>query len=119
MTDEAGTPVNRPRMPTPRQPGGEGRIEREVRIRELRNAGSVISELASTGAIGRVTSDGHLVGWLVPATPSERRAEELHTQGRLRYGRVGGLAGRRPLPRRVDTAPLSQTLDAQRSADDR
>ncbi len=54
----------------------------------------------------------------VPATPAEQRAEELHAQGRLRHGRVGGLTGRRPLPRRVDTVPLSQTLDEQRRAAD-
>ncbi|MDQ3760791.1 MAG: hypothetical protein M3460_03585 [Actinomycetota bacterium] len=114
MTDEgANTAGELPRVPTPRRP------EREVRIRELRNAGSVISELASAGAIGRVTNSGRLVGWLVPATPSEQRAEELRAQGRLRHGRPGGLAGHRPLPRRDDTAPLSHTLDEQRRADDR
>jgi hypothetical protein len=89
-----------------------------VRIREFRNAGSVISELATAGAIGRVTNGGRLVGWLVPATPSEQRAEELHAQGRLHRGRLGGLTGHRPLPRRTDTVPLSHTLDEQRRADD-
>jgi len=113
MPDEAAHPAPEPSpVPSPRRP------EREVRIRELRNAGSVISELANVGAIGRVTSGGRLVGWLVPATPSEQRAEELHAQGRLRLGRLGGLAGHRPLPRRVNTVPLSDTLDEQRRADD-
>lgn len=104
--------------PSPRQPKWADRLEREIRIRELRNAGSVISELASAGAIGRVTSDGRLVGWLLPATPSEQRAEELRAQGRLRSGRPGGLAGHRPPPRRTDTEPLSRTLDEQRRAAD-
>lgn len=31
---------------------------------------------------------------------------------------LGGLAGHRPLPRRVNTVPLSHTLDEQRRADD-
>jgi antitoxin (DNA-binding transcriptional repressor) of toxin-antitoxin stability system len=115
----AATPTEPSPVPAPRQPGWAGRLEREVRIRELRNAGSVISELASTGAIGRVTSDGRLVGWLVPAAPSEQRAEELRAQGRLRPGRPGGLAGHRPLPRRADTAPLTRTLDQQRRSADR
>jgi hypothetical protein len=47
-------------VPTQRQPGRAGRLEREIRIRQLRNAGSVISELASTGAIGRWTSSATL-----------------------------------------------------------
>lgn len=111
--DDASTAAEPSQVPPPRRP------EREVRIRELRNAGNVIFELASAGAVGRVTSGGRLVGWLIPATPSEQRAEELHAQGRLRPGRLGGLAGHRPLPRRRDTAPLSHTLDQQRRADDR
>jgi len=36
-----------------------------------------------------------------------------------KQARSGGLSGHRPLPRRVDTVPLSQTLDEQRRADDR
>ncbi|MGH3831018.1 MAG: hypothetical protein ACRDRS_11300 [Pseudonocardiaceae bacterium] len=110
---EDDTAAELPSVPTPRRP------EREVSIRELRNAGSVISDLAHAGAIGRVTNGGRLVGWLVPATSSEQRAEELHAQGRLRRGRLGGLAGHRPLPRRVDTAPLSDTLDEQRRTGNR
>lgn len=114
MSDEsADTPTERSPVPTPRRP------EREVRIRELRNAGSVISELAGADAIGRVTSGGRLVGWLIPATPSEQRAEELHAQGRLQFGRPGGLVGHRPLPYRTDIAPLTQSLDEQRRAEDR
>jgi hypothetical protein len=114
MSDEgADARTERFHVPTPRRP------EREVRIRELRNAGNVISELAGAGAIGRVTSGGRLVGWLIPATPSEQRAEELHAQGRLQYGCPGGLVGHRPLPRRADTAPLTQSLDEQRRAEDR
>ena len=91
----------------------------EISICELRNADGVISELASTGATGRVTSGGRLVGWLVPATPSEQRAEELHVQGRLRYGRPGGLAGQRPLPHRTNVEPLTHALDEQRRTEDR
>ncbi|MGH3824429.1 MAG: hypothetical protein ACRDRA_16595 [Pseudonocardiaceae bacterium] len=114
MSNEgADDAIERAQVPTPRRP------EREVSIRELRNAGSVISELTRAGAIGRVTSGGRLVGWLVPARPSEQRAEELYVQGRLRYGRPDGLAGHRPLPRRVDTAPLSHTLDELRRAEGR
>lgn len=100
-------------VPSPRRP------EREVSIRELRNAGKVMSELALAGAIGRVTSSGTLVGWLVPATPSEQRAQELIAQGRLRPGRSGGLAGHRPLPRRTDVPPLSETLAALRTDEQR
>jgi antitoxin (DNA-binding transcriptional repressor) of toxin-antitoxin stability system len=114
MTDEGADAAGEvSSVPIPRRP------EREIAIRELRNAGSVISELASTGVIGRVTNGGRLVGWLIPATPSEQRAEELHAQGRLRRGYPRGLAGHRPLPRRTDVAPLSRTLDEQRRADDR
>jgi hypothetical protein len=88
--------------------------EREIGIRELRNAGKVIAELAAAGAVGRVTSGGRLVGWVVPATPAEQRAEELAAQGKLRPARPGGLAGRRPRPRRTDVLPLSETLDHMR-----
>lgn len=91
-------------VPVPR------RAEQEIAIRELRNAGKVVAELAAAGAIGRVTSDGRLVGWLLPASRDEQRAEELIAAGKLRPGRRGGLAGRRPRPRRSDVAPLSMTL---------
>ena len=113
MTDMTQGGAEPPHIPAARRP------EQEIGIRELRNAGSVISELAKSGAIGRVTSGGRLVGWLVPATPAEQQAEELHAQGRLRRGRPGGLAGHRPLPRRTDVQPLSTTLEAQRQSDDR
>jgi len=93
------------------------RPEREIGIRELRNAGRVVAELAGAGAVGRVTSGGRLVGWLVPATPAERRADELEAVGRLRRGRSGGLTGRRPLPRRVDAPALSATLEQLRQED--
>ena len=102
-----------PRIPTARRP------QREVGIRELRNAGKVVADLAGAGAVGRVTSGGRLVGWLVPATPAEQRADELEARGKLRRGRPGGLAGRRPLPRRTDTPPLSATLDQLRREEDR
>lgn len=95
------------------------RAEREIGIRELRNAGKVVAELAAAGAVGRVTSGGRLVGWLVPASPDEQRLEELAAQGRLKPGRRGGLAGRRPLPRRSDVPPLSETLHELRNAEDR
>jgi antitoxin (DNA-binding transcriptional repressor) of toxin-antitoxin stability system len=94
------------------------RLEREIRIRELRNAGKVVAELAAAGAVGRVTSRGRLVGWLVPAGPDEQRVEELAAQGRLRPGRRGGLVGRRPLPRRADVPPLTETLHMLRNAED-
>jgi hypothetical protein len=100
-------------VPEPRRP------EREVGIRELRNAGRVVAELAAAGAIGRVTSGGVLVGWLVPASPADQRVEELVAQGRLRLGRPGGLAGRRARPRRQEVPPLSETLDELRAAEDR
>ncbi len=96
------------RIPTARRP------QREVGIRELRNAGKVVADLAGAGAVGRVTSGGRLVGWLVPATPAEQRADELEARGKLRPGRSGGLADRRPLPRRADTPPLSATLEQLR-----
>lgn len=95
------------------------RPEREVGIRELRNAGKVVAELAGAGAIGRVTSGGRLVGWLIPATPEEQRAQDLVAQGKLRLGRPGGLAGRRPLPPRTDMPPLSRALDDLRREEDR
>ncbi|MGH3872938.1 MAG: hypothetical protein ACRDSR_15775 [Pseudonocardiaceae bacterium] len=101
------------RIPTARRP------QREVGIRELRNAGKIVADLAGAGAVGRVTSGGRLVGWLVPATPAEQRADELESQGRLRPGRSGGLAGRRPLPRRADTSPLSATLEQLRREEGR
>lgn len=101
-------------VPAPRRP------EREISIRELRNAGKVMAELVAAGAVGRVTSGGRLVGWLVPADDDERRAEELVAEGRLRRPvRPGGLAGRRPLPGRDDVPPLSETLYELRDAEDR
>lgn len=101
-------------VPRPRQ------AEREVGIRELRNAGKVMAELAAAGAVGRVTSDGRLVGWLVPAGEDEQRTEELIARGRLsRPARPGGPTGRRPLPARSDVPPLSDTLRALRDVEDR
>ncbi len=100
-------------IPAPRPP------ERDVSIRQLRNAGAVISELAAAGAVGRVTRGGQLVGWLLPATEVERRTEDMLTRGRLRPGRPGGLAGRRVLPRRTDVPALSETLDELRREGDR
>jgi len=102
-----------PRIPTARRP------QRDVGIRELRNVGKVVADLVEAGAVGRVTSGGRLVGWLVPATPAEQRADELEARGKLRRGRSGGLAGRRPLPRRADTPPLSTTLEQLRREEDR
>ncbi len=108
-------PPDHPQHPIP----AARRPEREVRIRELRNAGQVVTELAGAGAIGRVTSGGRLVGWLIPATSDEQRAEELVAQGKLRPGRPGGLAGRRPLSPRSDMPPLSRALDDLRREEDR
>jgi len=89
--------------------------EQEIAIRELRNAGKVIAELAAAGAVGRVTSGGRLVGWLVPATSAQQRVEELTAQGRLRPAeKRGGLAGRGPRPRRAHLPPLSETLEHMR-----
>lgn len=94
--------------------------EREVGIRELRNAGKVIAELAAAGAVGRVTSGGRLVGWVIPATAAQQRAEELAAQGRLRPAeQPGGLVGRRARPRRTDVPALSETLEQLRRAEDR
>ncbi|WP_219415183.1 hypothetical protein [Pseudonocardia nigra] len=101
-------------VPAPRKP------EREVGIRELRNAGKVVAELAAAGAIGRVTSGGRLVGWLLPASPDEQLVEELTASGRLQpAARPGGLAHRRPLPRRADVPPLSETLERLRAEEGR
>lgn len=94
--------------------------EHEVGIRELRNAGKVMAELVAAGAIGRVTSGGHLVGWLIPATDDEQRAEDLIANGRLsRPVRASGRTGQRPLPARSDVPPLTDTLLALRDAEDR
>lgn len=91
------------------------RVEREIAIRELRNAGKVMAELAAAGAVGRVTSGGRLVGWLVPASEADRRADQLVAEGRLRPAdRPGGLAGRRPLPRRIGVPSMSDTLEQMR-----
>lgn len=101
-------------VPQPRRP------EREVGIRELRNAGKVMAELTAAGEVGRVTSGGRLVGWLVPAGEDDQRAEELAVRGRLSLPvRSGGLAGRTPRPRRSDVPPLSETLRDIREAEDR
>ena len=59
-----------------------------------------------------------------PRAPSrrasdEQRAEELVAQGKLRLGRPGGLAGRRPLPPHADMPPLSRALDDLRREEDR
>lgn len=102
MTDTEAVPAQRGR-------------EREVSIRELRNAGKVLTELAQTGEVGKVTSGGRLVGWLVPASPEERRVEELIARGRLRPGKRQGLARLRPLPARTDVPTLSETLEQMRA----
>jgi len=209
MSDAAAVPAQRA-------------AEQEIAIRELGNAGKVIAQLTVAGEVGRVTSGGRLVGWLVPATrmardiadpgqrvnalstlvaayaaagehdraermareitdPSlrasalsalvaacaaagerdraeriaidaeriareitdpgqrasalstlvaasaaaggndragsaEQRIEELTARGLLRPPeRAGGLAGWRPLPRRTDVPPLSETLEQMRS----
>lgn len=102
MSDEVSVPAQR-------------HVEREIAIRELRNAGRVMAELAAAGAVGRVTSGGRLVGWLVPATPDEQRVEELVAAGKLRPpARHGGLAGLHPLPPRTDVPPLGETLQRMR-----
>jgi len=114
MSQEHADPGDRPvRVPAARRP------EREIGIRELRNAGRVVAELAGAGAVGRVTSGGRLVGWLVPATSAERRADELEARGKLRRGPSGGLSGRSPLPRRADVPALSATLEQLRREENR
>jgi antitoxin (DNA-binding transcriptional repressor) of toxin-antitoxin stability system len=95
------------------------RPEREIGIRELRNAGKVVTELTAAGAVGRVTSGGRLVAWLVPASPDEQRLEELRAEGRVRARRRPGLAGRRPLPRREDVPTLGETYERMRAEEDR
>lgn len=117
LTDMSGEDTS-PDDPPPRIPAAR-QSQREVGIRELRNAGKVVADLAGAGAVGRVTSGGRLVGWLIPATPAEQRADQLESQGKLRRGPYGGLAGRRPLPRRADTPALSATLEQLRRDDDR
>jgi hypothetical protein len=136
MSDAAAVPAQRA-------------AEQEIAIRELGNAGKVIAELTVAGEVGRVTSGGRLVGWLMPATrmardiadpgqrvnalstlvaacvaagghdradSAEQRIEELTARGLLRPPeRAGGLAGWRPLPRRTDVPPLSETLEQMRS----
>jgi len=84
--------------------------------REWSHAGD---ELAAAGAVGRVTNGGRLVGWLIPATKDEERAEELIASGRLRPGRRSGHVGRRRLPRRTDGPALSETLEQMRNEEDR
>ncbi len=99
----------------PETPSGE----REVSIRDLRNAGKVFEGLAEAGETGRVTSGGKLVGWVVPASLEQRRREELVSLGKLRPGKPGGLAGRTPLARRTDVPPLSETLREMRDEETR
>lgn len=108
-------------VPEPRRADAQPRRpEREVGIRELRNAGKVMAELVAAGAVGRVTSGGRLVGWLVPADDEEHRAEELIARGRLtRPTHPGGPIGRTPLPARTDVPALSETLRDLRDAEDR
>ncbi len=103
-----------PAVPHPR------RAEHEVGIRELRNAGKVMADLVAAGAIGRVTSGGRLVGWLIPVSDDEQRAEDLIARGRLsRPTRAGRLTGHRPSAARSDLPPLSETLLELRDAEDR
>ncbi|WP_156935120.1 hypothetical protein [Pseudonocardia spinosispora] len=100
---------------SPAQRAVERAVEREVTVRELRNAGKVIAELAAAGAVGKVTSGGRLVGWLVPATSAGQRIEELTARGLVHPPeRSGGLAGRQPRPRRTDVPLLSETLEQVR-----
>ncbi|MEU1826653.1 hypothetical protein ABZ502_30010 [Streptomyces abikoensis] len=58
----------------------------EVPIRDLRNPGKVLGELAEKGEIARVTNHGKIVGWLMPATEAEQHLDALLKQGRLRRG---------------------------------
>ncbi len=92
---------------------------REVSVRELRNPGPAVRELVESGETARVTSGGELVAWLVPASPEERRREELIEQGKLRPGRPGGLAGRGPMPRQEAGRPLSEALAQMRDEETR
>ncbi|MFD3518498.1 hypothetical protein [Streptomyces sp. NPDC058657] len=58
----------------------------EVSIRALRNPGKVLNELAETGEVARVTNNGKIVGWLIPATEADQHLDGLLKQGRLRRG---------------------------------
>ncbi|NEC22564.1 type II toxin-antitoxin system Phd/YefM family antitoxin [Streptomyces parvus] len=58
----------------------------EVSIRALRNPGKVLNELAETGEVARVTNNGKIVGWLLPATEADQHLDDLLKQGRLRRG---------------------------------
>lgn len=118
MTDAAATLTDMSGGATDDAVPAQRREEREVGIRDLRNAGRVLAELAEAGAVGRVTSGGHLVGWLLPATADERRVEELVAAGRLVRGR-GGLTGRRPLPARSGQQPVGAALQALRDEETR
>ena len=93
----------------PRSPIPAARLpEREVGIRELRNAGKVVAELAGAGAIGRVTSGGRLVGWLIPATSDEQRAtSELARAEVVRAIRRAAHTDRGEL---IDSAALTELL---------
>lgn len=95
------------------------RAEREIGVRELRRPDKVVAALAESGAVGRITSEGRLVGWLMPPSEEDKRLEELTAAGRLRGARARGLAGRRPLPRRDGAAPLGQSLEQLRHEDAR
>ncbi|WP_267593979.1 type II toxin-antitoxin system Phd/YefM family antitoxin [Carbonactinospora thermoautotrophica] len=92
---------------------------RVVPVRDLRNPGPLLDELLASGETAQITNRGQLVAWLVPATPEERRREELVAAGRLRPGRPGGLAGRRRMPRQEAGRSLSEALQAMRAEEDR
>lgn len=100
-------------------PGGGTWTGKEVPLRDLRNPGRVVEALVRSGEIARVTRNGELVAWLVPATAAERRRAELIAQGKLRPGRVGGLAGRGRMPRQEAGRPLSDALSRMRAAEGR
>lgn len=88
-------------------------------MRDLRNPGSAVRELTELGETARITNNGKLVAWLVPATTEEQRRDQLIDEGRLRPGRPGGLAGREPMPRQEAGESLSDSLAEMRAAEDR
>lgn len=59
----------------------------EIPIRDLRNAGQVLTELSEAGSAARVTSNGKLAGWLIPASEGDKHVFDLEKKGRLRRGR--------------------------------
>lgn len=90
------------RIPAARRP------QREVGIRELRNAGKVVADLAGAGAIGRVTSGGRPIRWSRRQAPIA--APERHTSAERHAGTAA--ARGRSMIYLDSCAPMMRTLDA-------